>query len=212
MKLYLSSYKLGDKTDELKKWISEHGNKICLIPNSRDVYPDSERKANGIDNDVNDLTQIGFDVTVVSLKDYFVRKEELKKEMDKYSAFYVIGGNTFALRQAMYLSGFDEYLKTISNDENRLYAGYSAGICVLAKDLHGLDICDDPNINPYGIDTMWNGLGYFDYLFLPHYKSNHKETELVDATVEYCNQHNIKYKTLSDGDVIVQQIEKEAER
>ena len=25
----------------------------------------------------------------------------------------MIGGNTFALRQAMYLSGFDEHLKTI---------------------------------------------------------------------------------------------------
>ena len=31
MKLYLSSYKLGDKTEELKKWIVEHNNKICLI-------------------------------------------------------------------------------------------------------------------------------------------------------------------------------------
>ena len=34
MKLYLSSYKVGDRTEELKKWIEEHGNKICLIPNS----------------------------------------------------------------------------------------------------------------------------------------------------------------------------------
>lgn len=23
---------------------------------------------------------------------------------------------------------------------------------------------------------MWDGLGYFDYIFLPHYKSDHKET------------------------------------
>lgn len=33
MKLYLSSYKLGNRKEELKKWIYEHGNKICLIPN-----------------------------------------------------------------------------------------------------------------------------------------------------------------------------------
>lgn len=204
MKLYLSSYKVGDKVEELRKWISEHGNKICLIPNSRDIYPESERKEKEIQADVEELTSIGFDVTIISLKDYFDKKEELIKSLEKFRAFYVIGGNVFTLRQAMYLSGFDEYLKTVENDNNYLYAGYSAGICVLAKDMHGLDICDDPNINPYGIETMWNGLGYFDYIFLPHYKSNHKETELIDASVDYCNQHNIKYKTLSDGDVIIQ--------
>lgn len=208
MKLYLSSYKIGNKSDELKKWISEHGNKICLIPNSRDIYPDSERKTKGINEDVEELAQIGFAVTVISLKDYFNNKEELNKMLDKYRAFYVIGGNVFALRQAMYLSGFDEYLRTIENNPNYLYAGYSAGICVLAKDMHGLDICDDPNINPYGIETMWNGLGYFDYIFLPHYKSNHKETKLIDNSVEYCNLHNIKYRTLSDGDVIIQEIKR----
>ena len=212
MNFYLSSYKVGDRTDELKKWINEHGNKICLIPNSRDIYPESERKANGIKEDVNELTDLGFDVTVISLKDYFDNKEELINKLKEFRAFYVIGGNTFALRQAMYLSGFDEYLKTIENSSDFLYAGYSAGICVLAKDLHGLDVCDDPNINPYGIDTMWDGLGYFDYIFLPHYKSNHKETELIDASVEYCNQHNIKYKTLKDGDVIIHQIERRQER
>ena len=52
----------------------------------------------------------------------------------------------------------------------------------------------------------------FDYIFLPHYKSNHKETELIDGCVEYCDKHNIKYKTLRDGDVIIQQIEKQVER
>lgn len=212
MKLYLSSYKIGNKPEVLKKWIREHNNKICLIPNSRDVYPDGERKTNGIQADVQELTDLGFDVTVISLKDYFNKKEELLRILESFSAFFVIGGNTFALRQAMYLSGFDNFLKTKENDPNFLYAGYSAGICVLAKDLHGLDVCDDPNVNPYGIDTMWNGLGYYDYIFLPHYKSDHKETKLIDDSVEYCNKHNIKYKTLRDGDVILDDTNRELER
>lgn len=104
MKLYLSSYKLGDKTEELKRWIADHNNKICLIPNSRDVFPDGERKVTGIQADAKDLEGLGFDVTVISLKDYFNRKEELSKRLEEVNAFYVIGGNTFALRQAMYLS------------------------------------------------------------------------------------------------------------
>ena len=58
---------IGKEIDVLKKWINEHGNKICLIPNSRDVYPESERKSNGIKADVEELTNLGFDVTIISL-------------------------------------------------------------------------------------------------------------------------------------------------
>ena len=212
MKLYLSSYKVGNKAEELKKWIVEHNNKICLIPNSRDIYPEGERKTEGIQKDVKELEDLGFEVTVISLKDYFNNKEELYERLEKFSAFYVIGGNTFALRQAMFLSGFDKFLKSIENNPNYLYAGYSAGICVLAKDMHGLDVCDDPNINPYGIETIWEGLGYFDYIFLPHYKSNHKETKLIDDSVEFCIKNNIKFKTLRDGDVILEDISKDRAR
>ncbi len=212
MKLYLSSFKLGNKTEELKKWISEHNNKLCLIPNARDIYPDGERKTSGIQADAKELEDLGFDVTIISLKDYFNKKEELFKRLEEFSAFFSIGGNVFVLRQAMHLSGFDEYLKTIENDPNHLYGGYSAGICVLAKDLHGLDVCDDPNSNVYGIDTMWEGLGYFDYIFLPHYKSDHKETKLIDESVEYCNKNNIKYRTLRDGDVILGDTSKKVEK
>lgn len=206
MKLYLSSYKLGNKTEELKKWIKNHDNKICLIPNSRDVYPDSERKTAKIHTDAQELTDLGFRVTILSLKEYFNKQEELVKKLREFHAFYVIGGNAFALRQAMYLSGFDKYLETVKNNPDYLYVGYSAGICVLAKDMHGLEICDDSTINPYGIDTIWNGLGFFDYLFLPHYQSDHKETELIDKCVAYCDKHNLKYKTLRDGDVIIEEI------
>ena len=212
MKLYLSSYKVGNKAEELKKWIVEHNNKICLIPNSRDIYPEGESKTEGIQKDVKELEDLGFEVTVISLKDYFNNKEELYERLEKFSAFYVIGGNTFALRQAMFLSGFDKFLKSIENNPNYLYAGYSAGICVLAKDMHGLDVCDDPNINPYGIETIWEGLGYFDYIFLPHYKSNHKETKLIDDSVEFCIKNNIKFKTLHDGDVILEDTSKDRAR
>ena len=59
MKLYLSSYKVGNKREVLKKWIVEHNRKICLIPNSRDIYPESERKSNGIQADVEELVNLG---------------------------------------------------------------------------------------------------------------------------------------------------------
>lgn len=49
-------------------------------------------------------------------------------------------------------------------------------------------------------------------IYFFHYKSDHKETKLIDDSVEYCNKHNIKYKTLRDGDVILDDTNRELER
>ncbi len=204
MKLYLSSYKLGNKTEELKKWIRENNNRICLIPNAKDAYLKTKEKQESIDFDIKELEYLGFNVTLLSLKDYFGKEKELLKKIKEFNAFYVIGGNVFTLRQAMYLSGFDKFINSIKKQPNYLYVAYSAGISVLANDLHGLDICDAPNINAYNINTIWDGLGFFNYLLLPHYQSKHKETKLIDSCVEYCKINNIKYKTLKDGDVIIE--------
>ena len=202
MKLYLSSYKLGNKIDELKSWIKEHGNKIVLIPNSRDIYEDSERLRNGILNDKMMLEEIGFDVDIISLKDYFNNQEKLFEDFNKYNAFFVIGGNTFALRKAMQLSGFDDYLMNQVDNDNFLYAGYSAGICVLSPNMKGLELVDEP-LNPYNDESViYDGIGILDYVIVPHYKSDHPESHLVDKVVDYMNENGVKYVTLSDGDVL----------
>lgn len=206
MQLYLSSYKLGNKQNVLRNWIKEHGNKIILIANSRDIFEEGPRKEQGIERDVNSLRELGFDVKNVSLKDFFGQYEKLKEEIKGYNAFYVIGGNSFALRQAMKYSGFDRYLKEISIDNNYLYAGYSAGICVLAPSLQGLHLVDEP-INPYDSEEVtYQGIGLIDYVPVPHYKSDHPESKMIDSVVEYMKQKNIVFKTLQDGDVIVENI------
>ncbi len=43
MKLYLSSYKIGNNKDILKNWITIHGNIIMIISNARDQYTDLAR-------------------------------------------------------------------------------------------------------------------------------------------------------------------------
>jgi len=204
MKLYLSSYKLGNNIDELKKWIEEKGNKIVLIPNSRDIYEDSERLRNGIKSDAEMLQELGFDVEIISLKQYFGNPHQLEKELSKYNAFFVIGGNSFTLRKAMQLSGFDEYLKKQVYNPNFLYSGYSAGICVLSPNLLGLHLVDEP-LNPYNNDEIiYEGIGILDYVPVPHYKSNHRESEDIDKVVKYMLENNIKFQPLRDGEVIVE--------
>jgi len=208
MKLYLSSYKLGNNVDELKKWIEEKGNKIILIPNSRDIYEDGERLRNGIKSDAEMLQELGFDVEVISLKQYFGNPEQLEKDFSKYNAFFAIGGNSFALRKAMQLSGFDEFLKKQIDNPNFLYSGYSAGICVLSPSLLGFELVDEP-LNPYNNDkVMYEGIGLLDYVPVPHYKSNHKESEKIDLVVKYMLENNIKHQPISDGEVIIEDYSK----
>ena len=108
MKLYLSSYKVGNETEELKKWIADHDNKIVIIANAKDQYTDKERVEKGTLADIEQLSELGFDVSRLDLKDYFGKTEDLKTYLQQFQAAYVVGGNTFVLRRAMKMSGFDE--------------------------------------------------------------------------------------------------------
>ncbi len=203
MKLYLSSYKIGNEKEYLKNWIKKNGNEIVFIANSRDIHPESGEKEEKIQNDILELKEQGFEVKKIDLKKYFGKEIDLKKDLEKYKAFYVIGGNTYALRLAMKYSGFDNFLKEIAKKENYLYAGYSAGICVLSPSLEGLDIVDEP-INPYNNDeVIYEGIGLLDFVPVPHYKSDHPESYLVDRVVEYYTEKSINFKTLKDGEVII---------
>ena len=108
----------------------------------------------------------------------------------------------------MYLSGFDEYLKEISTNPDYLYSGFSAGICVLANDLHGIHLVDDCNANPYGYDEIiWDGVGLIDFLPVPHYDTpSHPESSLMYDVVKYLQENNLSYKTLKDGEVIIEKV------
>lgn len=207
MKLYLSSYRTGNSAEELTKWLAENGEDILVIPNAVDVFPDGERKTAGITDKCQDLEALGFNPRVLDLRKYFGNKEGLINAIGTCKAFYAIGGNVFVLRTAMKLSGFDEYLKDIL-ETDVLYAGFSAGMCVLAKDLHGIHLVDDAGADPYGYGkVIWDGVGLIDYLPVPHYDSpNHPESHLMYDVVKYMQENNLPYKTLKDGDVIIESI------
>lgn len=105
----------------------------------------------------------------------------------------------------MHLSGFDVLLKELLQKEDFVYAGYSAGICVLAPDLKALQIVDDPSDKPYQElqEILWEGLGILDYMILPHYQSDHPESADIDKEVAFCEKNKIPFKTLRDGEVMI---------
>ena len=53
-------------------------------------------------------------------------------------------------------------------------------------------------------EIIWDGVGLVDYCFAPHYKSDHPESSLVDKMVEYFVENKMPFKTLRDGEVIIE--------
>ena len=201
MLLYLSSQKLGNRVDVLKKWIKEHDNKILLIFNALDAKGQDVINKN-VSEDKKLLEEIGFDVSICDLKNYFDCPEKLRADFTQYHAFCVMGGNVFLLRQAMKYSGFDQFLKGISSSDY-LYIGYSAGSVILSKDLSGFLGIDDEIFYRLKEDLLYEGLSLIDYLFIPHYQSNYRKVELIHSLVEDCKKNDIRFQAVRDGDVII---------
>lgn len=207
MKFYLSSFKIGAEVHKLKK-ITEKGNRnVAYISNALDGYSFGLERRKQIENiDISDLEEIGFRVELLDLKDYFNKQIELEERLQKYDVIWVSGGNCFVLLQAMKSSGLDVIIKRFYKDKvDIVYGGYSAGVCVLGPTLKGIHLADDPNQKPYGeqYDVIWDGLGILDYVIVPHYQSDHFESETMEKSVQYLIKNKILFIALKDGEVIV---------
>jgi len=206
MRLYLSSFRIGNCPERLIDLVK--GNRQAIVvANACDHYPDRERRA-GIDRELEALSEMGFTAHELDLRLYFGEQqnnEELRSVLHGCGLVWVRGGNTFVLRRAMRLSGFDSLLKVLIDDDALVYGGYSAGASVLTPSLHGVESVDDPKIVPanYDENIVWEGLGILPYFVVPHYRSNHPESESVERYVQYCLDHSLLFRTLKDGEVIV---------
>jgi dipeptidase E len=204
MKFYLSSYKFGKEKDQLIELAPTK--RIAIIPNALDFRgADSERTRQSIENKIERLGSLGFEPEVIDLKDYFHNKDALHKLIDSIGSVFVLGGNVLILRQAMKLSGLDEILLGYKNNPNFLYAGYSAAGCVLAPSLKPYRFVDDATDHPYvgQHKTIWEGLGLVDFNFMPHWNSDHPESEKIGKVIDFCKRHDIDYRAVRDGDVLI---------
>lgn len=204
MKLYLSSYKFGNYTEELVK-LSSSNKRVGVIMNAVDWSDDKERVIKSLNDQMDVLRSLGFSPEQIDLRNYFNKKEELKEQLANFGMVWIYGGNTFVLKRAYEQSGFGEIIKNMILKDEIIYAGFSAGVVILSKSLKGLEIIDDPQIAPEGYkeNFSWDGLGLLDYHVAVHYKSDHSESAGIDKEIEYCEKNNIPYETLSDGEVIV---------
>jgi dipeptidase E len=203
MQFYLSSIGLGRETHKLKGMLPEN-RLTAYIPNAIDYSSDISRRTESNNHDMNDLRSVGLDPEILDLRDYFGKTDRLESALENFGVIWVRGGNVFVLRQAMRLSGFDAIIKKLKK-RAILYGGYSAGVCVLSPTLHGLELMDDVSQKPYGndIETVWEGLGLIDFSVIPHYQSNHPETDSAEPVIQYFVDNGITFRTMRDGEVII---------
>jgi dipeptidase E len=202
MKLYLSSYQLGNEPEKLVALIGEN-KRVAVICNAIDSLDGTEREVR-VERELSALKSLGLQPEELDLRHYFGKLEAIEKKLSEFGTLWIRGGNVFILRKAMALSGFDGVIRRLL-DKGIVYAGYSAASCVAGPTLHGIELCDDINLVPekYPQETIWEGLHLIDFTVAPHYKSNHPESPLIDKVVDYFEQNRIPYKTLRDGEAII---------
>lgn len=202
MRMYLSSYLWGNKPEMLFHMLGANKH-AALITNSADQFPE-EGILERMQQDQAYLMENGVTSERLDLRNYF-DIDALESDLQKFGLIWVRGANVFVLRRAFKQSGLDVLLPKLLETDSVVYAGYSAGACIMGSTLRGLDLVDDANIAPdgYGSEIIWDGLNLLPYAIAPHYKSNHPESELIDKSIAYFESNDISYKALRDGEAIL---------
>lgn len=202
MRLYLSSFRVGDHPERLLRLIRQPG-RVVVVANAMDGAPPDVRGA-AVELELDNLAAIGLDAAELDLREH--DPEALDDELEDVEALWVRGGNVFTLRHAMGRSGLDRLLPGLLSDDALVYAGYSAGPCVLAPSLRGLEHCDDAGEvrRLYGAEPVFEGLGVLDFAFVPHVDSDgHPESELLGEVARRYADAGVPHRTLRDGQALV---------
>jgi dipeptidase E len=204
MRLYLSSFRLGDHPEHLVALVGGTGRRTVVIANALDDQPDIIRRTS-TGTEMRDLGQLGFDATELDLRGYFGDERRLRTDLAGVDLVWLRGGNTFLLRYALRDSGGDAVLRDLLAEDALTYGGYSAGCCVLAPSLRGLELVDDASAvqQVYGSDPVWDGLGLVDEAIVPHYESDHPESALIGILAQRYRDDGTPHRTLRDGQVLI---------
>ncbi|GAB2658335.1 Type 1 glutamine amidotransferase-like domain-containing protein [Kribbella swartbergensis] len=198
MKLYLSSFRLGDHPERLVALLPPAA-RVAVVCNSIDAEDPAVRREKVAD-EITWLTELGLQPEELDLR--VCTGEALRTRLTEYDGLWVRGGNVFVLRAALAKSGADRILPELIHAEEIVYAGYSAGPCVLAPSLRGLELCDD--VDAVDGEVIWDGLGLLDHAIVPHLDSpGHPETDLVATVAELYDRTGVPYLPMRDGQALV---------
>ena len=202
MRLFLASYRFGRHADRLARLVGEPG-PVAVIPNACDAWPAAWQSA--VTSDLVPLRRHGYSPDVLDLRDYIDRPRALEQALRGFPMVWVRGGNTFVLRAQFARSGADRILSALLAEDAVVYAGYSAGACLLTPDLHGIEAIDDPaEVAPTcGVEPRWDGLDLVDRRIVPHVGS---ATDPDGASARLAAEYRaagVAHWALNDDEVVV---------
>ncbi|MFE3545021.1 Type 1 glutamine amidotransferase-like domain-containing protein [Nocardia sp. NPDC059177] len=202
MRLFLASYRFGGFADRLAGLVGTPG-RVAVIPNACDAWPAAWSSA--VTSDLKPLQALGYSPEVLDLRDYAGQPARLERVLRGYPLVWVRGGNTFVLRAQFARSGADSVLPALLGEDALVYAGYSAGACLLGPDLHGLETMDDPGevLPATGNAPQWDGLGLVDRPLVVHLDSpTDPDGESAKLLARY-RADGTEHWALTDTDVVL---------
>jgi dipeptidase E len=203
MRLYLSSFRIGNQPKALLALL-EGRTRTALILNADDYKEPADRSAS-LERELAELRSVGLDPEELDLREYFGRASELRRVLEDVDLIYVRGGNVFILRRALRESGADNIIIELLQRDAVVYAGYSAGPCMLGPTLRGIEGGeDDPAVVPpgYPSEIVWDGLGLLPFAIAPHYGADAGGAGTSPMTDYYIENH-IPFVALRDGEALV---------
>lgn len=196
MRLYLSSHGLGNHTEELLK-LCGAGRRAAVLAHAVDLLPASEREAL-VRHELAELREAGFEPYELDLH----RQGDLERLQDA-DLLWVMGGNVFLLRAVLARTGADVAITALLAEDCLVYGGWSAGACVLAPSLEGLETVDDVAVVDHPVLT---GLGLLDRPVVPHLVSpGQPDSGPCDRLAVTYASRGQRIWPLRDGDVLVVQ-------
>ncbi len=201
MRLYLSSYQLGDHPEELTRLV-RGARRGWVVANALDGLDEGRRDAEVV-RQIDLLHAVGLQAADLDLRR--LDPASIEHVFGSPDFLWVRGGNVFTLRMAMARSGLDRLVVDGLAADRFVYSGFSAGSCVLAPSLEGLELCDPPEVceATYG-EVRHDGLAVLDRPVVPHLESpQHPETTLLARVARTYERAGQPYWALSDGQALV---------
>lgn len=164
MKLFLYSlnFTMAHCT-ALNDLVGKNPNEIrfALIENAADV--DRDGPEGWVEGIRKTITEKGYQIKIVDLKQWYIKKDRLEKVFDDVDVIWVGGGNGYYLRWLMKLTGVDLIIKELI-ENGVVYSGWSAGACVAGPTLRFAETMDDPSQAP---EIIYDGLKIIDKVVIP---------------------------------------------
>lgn len=164
---------------------------------------DEDRRVMDTQTQIHNLASIGLTATNFDLRD--VTPKEAADAFGRPDFIWVRGGNVFTLRMAMARSGIDHVIIDGLAADRFVYAGFSAGCCVLAPSLVGLELCDPLSDcrAAYG-EVRVDGLAVLDRPVVPHLHSpGSPETGMLSDIAARYDATQCPFWPLEDGQALL---------